>query len=323
MSFRGRTPRVAGAGVAAGVAWWAWRHERSPAVAAWAPGRGDQVRAGPLSVRTLGSADPVVLLLHGMIAAGNSFGAAYDRLAEVATLVVPDLLGFGGSMAIAGTADTAAHVRALDAALTALGLDRRPTIVAGHSMGGALALRWAAKHTSRVQAVVGFGAPLYRTRAEADDHVAAMGRMEALLSGDGMLPRTVCEWMCRHRTAASWIAVAARPELPVAVARSGVKHTWSSYTASMNGLIRDTGWPDAVASLHRAGIHVSLVAGSKDPVPVAGRAAELASAYSNISVVVHPDGEHGLPLTDPDWCRQLISGAIDVGLPTAGQSATY
>lgn len=35
-----------------------------------------------------------MVLLHGMVA-GNSFGAAYDALAEHATLVVPDLLGFG------------------------------------------------------------------------------------------------------------------------------------------------------------------------------------------------------------------------------------
>lgn len=32
-----------------------------------------------------------MVLLHGMVA-GNSFGAAYDALAEHATLVVPDLL---------------------------------------------------------------------------------------------------------------------------------------------------------------------------------------------------------------------------------------
>ncbi|MGI8721142.1 MAG: alpha/beta fold hydrolase [Geodermatophilaceae bacterium] len=75
---------------------------------------------------------------------------------------------------------------------------RPPTIVAGHSMGGALALRWAAEHTDRVRSVLTFGAPLYQARAEADEHVARMARMDALLAGDGPLPRAACAWICRH-----------------------------------------------------------------------------------------------------------------------------
>ncbi|MGI8530217.1 MAG: alpha/beta fold hydrolase, partial [Geodermatophilaceae bacterium] len=275
-------------GLAGGAATWGWRHQHSAAVAAWAPSSGHHQRAGPLQVRTLGSAEPVVLLLHGMIAAGNSFGAAYDALAQHATVVVPDLLGFGGSMHTTGPIDARAHSAALDAALTALQLDNRPTIVAGHSMGGALALRWAAEHTDRVRSVVTFGAPLYRDRVEADQHVTRMGRMEAVLAGDGPLPRAVCAWMCRHRTAASWIAAGYRSDLPIPVARSGVKHTWNTYTGSMNGLIRDTGWQTALAVLSRAGTPVTLAAGDADPVPVSGRAAELARAWPNVEVLRHP-----------------------------------
>ena len=298
------------AAAAAGAAWWSWRHQASRAVRVWVPGRGTSHRAGPLHVRVLGSSGPVVLLLHGMIAAGNSFGAAYDALAEDATLVVPDLLGFGASMATTALTDAAGHIAALDAALNALGLDQRPTIVAGHSMGGTLALRWAARHPNRVRSVFTFGAPLYCTRAEADEHVAAMGRMEALLSGDGPLPRAVCAKMCRYRTAASWIAVASRPDLPVPVARSGVKHTWSTYAGSLDGLIRDTGWLSALDVLASAGIPVTLAAGVGDPVPVPGRAAELADTWPNIKVLLHPDADHGLPLADAQWCRALIGTAI-------------
>lgn len=127
-----------------------------------------------------------------------------------------------------------------------------------------------------------FGAPLYRDRVEADQHVTRMGRMEAVLAGDGPLPRAVCAWMCRHRTAASRIAAGYRSDLPIPVARSGVKHTWNTYTGSMNGLIRDTGWQTALAVLGRAGTPVTLAAGDADPVPVSGRAAELARAWPNV-----------------------------------------
>lgn len=300
-------------GVSGWAGWWSWRHQHSPAVAAWAPGRGVERQAGPLRVRVLGSDGPVVLLLHGMVAAGNSFGAAYDRLAEHATVVVPDLLGFGGSMATTGPADAAAHLAALDDALAALELQNRPLVVAGHSMGGVLALRWAAHHSERVRAAVTFGAPLYLNRAEADEHIAGMGRMEALLAGDGPLPRAACAWMCRHRSAASWISVAYRPDLPVPVARAGVKHTWSTYSGSLSGLIRDTGWYQALNVLARADIPVTVAAGAIDPVPVPGRATALAGTWSSVRQVTHPDADHGLPLSDPQWCRRLIGDAVVAG----------
>ncbi len=324
MQFGRLVVQWAGLGLGAGVGWWTWRHGRSATVAAWAAGSGEQRRAGRLSVRTVGSGEPVILLLHGMIAAGNSFGAAYDELAEVATLVVPDLLGFGGSLQTSGRIDAAAHVRALDDALRVLGLDRQPTVVVGHSMGGGLAIRWAACHTDRVRAVVALGAPLYVNRVEADEHVAAMGRMEALLAGDGMPSRLLCAWMCRHRTLASWIAVAYRPDLPVPLARSGVRHTWATYSGSMDGLIRHDSWREALDRLARACIPVHLAAGVRDPVPVAGRAEELARSHPHITVAVHPYADHGLPMTDPEWCRRLIAGAMEGAmLPCPGFSGAW
>ncbi|TQN43106.1 pimeloyl-ACP methyl ester carboxylesterase [Blastococcus colisei] len=297
-------------GLAAACSWWALRHQRSLAVARWAPGRGRQRRAGPLHVRVLGSGEPVLLLLHGLAGAGNKFGAAYDELARAATVVVPDLLGFGGSMDVTGPADVQAHLAALDAALDALGLQDRPTVVSGHSMGGVLAIRWAAQHSQKVRSVLTFGAPLYLTRAEADAHIDAIGRMEALLAGDGPLPRAACAWMCRHRTLASWIAVADRPDLPVPVARSGVKHTWDTYSSAMDGLIRDDGWLPALDGLTR--VPLTLAAGQCDPVPVPGRAVELARTRPALRPVVHPEADHGLPFTHPDWCRQLIAEALTI-----------
>ncbi len=302
--------RSVGLGLAGCVTWWMWRHWQSAAVASWSPSAGRAIRAGNLRVRVLGSGTPVILLLHGMVSAGDSFGAAYDMLSKDATLVVPDLLGFGGSMETAVSTEASAHIAALDAVLSELRLQDRPVLVAGHSMGGVLALRWAAQHADRVLAVVTFGAPLYRDRVEADAHIRRMGRLEALLAGDGPLPRAACGWMCRHRTAASWLAAAYRPGLPISVARSGVKHTWMTYSGSFDGLIRDSAWESALETLQRANIPVTLVAGARDPVPVNGRAEQLAHSRPNISQLTHPDSDHGLPLTDPHWCRLLLARVL-------------
>lgn len=82
-------------GAAAG---WLIRHRSSRAVRCWRLGDGTHRIAGELSVRAMGDGDRAVILLHGLTASGDYFGAEYDRLADHAQLVIPDLLGFGRSL---------------------------------------------------------------------------------------------------------------------------------------------------------------------------------------------------------------------------------
>lgn len=295
--------------LAGGATVWGLWHARSSSVRRWQAGTGRSLRAGPLQVRVFGSGPSVVVLLHGMAAAGNCFGAAFDRLGRSARVVVPDLLGFGGSMVAPGPVTGDDHLAALDAMLRALAGE--PLVVAGHSMGGAVALRFAARHPGRVRAVVTLCAALYRDAAEADRRIAMMGPAEAVLAGDGPLPRKLCEWMCRYRTAAGWVAVAARPDLPVPVARAAVKHTWDSYRGAVDGLLRTPEWEPALHRLAAAGVPIILAEGRRDPVPVPGRAAEFAATTPSVRHLTHPDAAHLLPLSEGEWCATLIAEDFD------------
>lgn len=106
---------------------------------------------------------PVLLLLHGSGGAAHSFAPMLPALAAHATVVVPDLPGHGFTRGAAFDQLTLPALReALAALLAALKL-KAPVLVAGHSAGAALALRWALDAPdvrSAPHAVLGFAPSL-------------------------------------------------------------------------------------------------------------------------------------------------------------------
>lgn len=259
-------------------------------------------------MRDSGDGDAAVVLLHGLTGSGEAWSADYDVLADGRRLVVPDLLGFGGSLRERGDFSLDAHLCALDAMFTELGMDGLPLTVAGHSMGGVLALHWSARRAETTR-VVSFCAPLYRDRDEADTRIGQLGVLERLLALETPLSHHVCAWMCRHRRLAQWLAVASSPRTPVPVARRAALHSWESYLGGMNGLIRDNPWEMAVQRLNDRGVDVLLCEGAADGVPVPGRAEQLAKRHRTVRADRHPSAAHDLPLSDPGWCVDRLTSS--------------
>jgi pimeloyl-ACP methyl ester carboxylesterase len=319
MAGIGRPPATVLRGVASAgglaVAAWLVAHLRSPAVWAWRPGTGTYRRLGPLSVRVAGEGPRVFVLLHGLAGSGEVFGAAYDQLASHGRLAVPDLLGFGRSMDLdRQDFGLGAHLDALDEMLEALGPTDVPVTVAGHSMGGVLALCWAARRPAGIERVVTWGAPLYRDPAEARRHVPRTGWMARLFALESPLAQEACAWMCEHRALAAWLGVLLYPRLPVQLARQGVLHTWPAYRDAMNELVLRADWPAALRALDTAGVPVILAAGRRDRAPVPGRLHELAREHRHVRAIEHPTAGHDLPLADPAWCVRLLL-EVDAAIP--------
>jgi len=282
------------------------RRRRSATI--WRPPAGDHHRAGALAVRTLGATGSPVLLLHGLVASGVFWGAAYDGLAGQHRLVVPDLLGFGGSDRPDDGYGPDDHVEAVIGCLDALGIDE-PVVIGAHSLGCLIALRMAFSHPQRVAGVVGFGPPLYADRAGARARIGASGPMARLFALPGPVAEFSCGWLCDHHRMAARLAVLTHPRLPAAVAADAVEHNWTSYSQTLKKVILDGGAAEWLGTINAP---VQFVAGDRDRV-VDRRFLIHLRAAQRVAVEIWP-GRHDLPLVEPERCAATIADFLAVGI---------
>jgi pimeloyl-ACP methyl ester carboxylesterase len=309
--------------VAVGGAW-GLLHTTAPAVRAWRPPSGRYRRAGPLTVRTAGSGETAIVLLHGLPASGDTFGASFDALTCHGQLVVPDLLGFGRSQSqerVDFSLD--AHLDALDAMAAELRLDERRLVVAGHSLGGLVAWNWAARRAEQVDTVVTWCTPLFRSSGEARRRLNEKAPGLALIGLPGPISRVICTQLCTRRPhLTQWLYALVYPRVPVPLARQLTQHTWTSYAPAMNQIVLDERrWRASLHTLVQARVPVVHVTGARDVLAPPSVMRELGEDGQALTTVVHPTADHLLPLEHPDWCVDLLTAAIGDGAhpPTSAQ----
>lgn len=314
-----RSSRRGGCGVrqlttvfAAGGVAWMLVHCRSSAVLGWKSSSLARRRVGGLCCRVGGSGETGVLLLHGLVATGDVFGVAADVLATSRVVAVPDLLGFGHSLD-EDRADfgTEAHLAALDAVIAEV-LGARPLVIAAHSMGCTLALRWAGRHPDRVERVICIGAPIWPTRAAARRAIGGASPMSRALVVSEPIARYACALSCRHRTLSGWIAAAVAPRWPSPIARQASLHTWPAFHQAVEHQVLHGEWPALLARLDAAGVPVRLVWGDRDRVADRGYGARLADSMAHVTVQIIKGADHTLPTARPELIVELsgLSGGM-------------
>jgi magnesium chelatase accessory protein len=133
------------------------------------------VRVGPIDwhVQVAGRG-PVLLLLHGSGASAHSWAGLLPALAAHATVVAPDLPGHGFTTGAPYDALTLPRLRDSLADLVAALALPAPALVAGHSAGAALALRWALDAPEPPRAVLGFAPSLVPPPAQYGQWLAPL-----------------------------------------------------------------------------------------------------------------------------------------------------
>jgi pimeloyl-ACP methyl ester carboxylesterase len=120
-----------------------------------------------LHVVRRGAGDPIVFL-HGMGTGAATWARVMDLLADRFSVVAPDLLGHGASPIPDDPAEYTRDRTLVDIDDIVAGLDRPPVLV-GHSLGGYLALAYAATRPDALRGIVVLNTgPGYRDHAKRE-----------------------------------------------------------------------------------------------------------------------------------------------------------
>ena len=273
----------------------------------WHRGGGDVRRTDLLEYRVIerdpGAPARTFLLLHGIASTHHQFDSGWDSLAAHGTVLIPDLLGFGGSLDRSRRHFSLEdHLAAVDGVLRAVDPDAGELVVAGHSLGGALGLCVAARHAARTSSVTTWGAPLHSDAHEARAHVRSMGRINSMFGLDTRLAQVTCRLICRYPSIARPIYHRVRPKLPTDVLEGSMQHSWWSYVAAMRSIILDVPWLAAIDELGEAAVPVNITAGSDDTAVDHELMRAFASRIPTCSFDVLDGMDHDLPIAHPQLC---------------------
>jgi len=255
-----------------------------------------------LAVEEAGTGLPL-LLLHGFPLSSQMWEPVLPALAQVARVMTVDLRGFGGSDAPAAgySMDVLAEDIVALAEACRLGL----FALAGHSMGGYVALRVAARLPERLAALI-----LVDSRAEPDDEAARLRRQEAMarIAGggrgeflSGFLPKLVSADSLRR-------SPRLLEELH-GMAQGVGDHVLAGCLAGMRER------PDSRPLLSRLAVPLLAVVGEEDDLTPVACARAMAEAAPRGSLAVIPGAGHTPPVERPVATAEAMVGFLRTNLP--------
>lgn len=306
--------------VLAGLAWFTWRTARRIETYMPAAGRFVDVPGARLHVREAGSG-PAVLLVHGLGGQTAHFDyGVFETLARSHRVVAVDRPGSGHSLRAPGTpADIATQAAALASLIDTLGLER-PT-VAGHSLGGAIALALALEYPDKVGSLA-LVAPL----THVQDAPPAVFRALAIASP---MLRTLFAWTLatpgaisggKKVLAAVFAPEAAPRDFPV---RGGGMlslrpRQFLACAADMQALPGHM--PGQVARYGQLAVPTSVLYGREDALldwREHGQALADKVPGARLQLV---DGGHMLPVTQPQLVADFVAECAQLALPGAART---
>ena len=233
-----------------------------------------------------------LLLLHGAGSNGHAWHYQYEQLSNRHSPIALDLPGHGRSSGVEGLRSAEDYAAFTLAFLDALKLDS--LVIAGHSMGGAIAMELALRNPNRVKALV-----LIATAAKFDIpqqrldtwRAVTMGRISQPFNNDGYSPKTI----------------ATKPEI--------IREGWGEQIQT-DPRVR---WGDLVACsqvdlrdrIGRIAQPTLILAGADDAITPPAEAESIKSKIKGARLEVVPEAGHRLTTERPELVNAAIEKFLD------------
>lgn len=232
-----------------------------------------------------------ILLVHGFPLCREAWRAQIDALAATCRVVAPDLRGFGENPAKAeGVLTMDRFAGDLHALLK--GLETGPAVVAGHSMGGYVALAFARLFPSMLKGLV-----LVATRAGPDTPEAAAGR------------RATAE---KVRAEGTRIVVDAMASMMLAPGRTDPRVRGLMEGATKEGVIGAllgmAERADSAPMLGKISVPTLVVTGSADAIIPPAESEAMARAIPGAALEVIPGAGHLVAFEEPEAFNRVLEG---------------
>ena len=221
-------------------------------------------------------------------------------------VIALDLLGFGRSPKPSILKyDRDDHINYILGTLDKIGI-KTPITLVGHSMGALLALSLASKYPDRVSSLVLISMPIYKNAIQAKREITQSNIVPRFMYY-GPTARIICSAMCMLRPLAQILVPLYFKHVPKDVATDATRHTWFSYSRSMENIIENQ---DVLADLQKVNVPVLVVFGSQDAVAKTTNLEAIKICCKDIEVKLL-NATHQLPLEEPKQTAQFIKNMIE------------
>ncbi|CAN5760484.1 alpha/beta fold hydrolase [soil metagenome] len=244
---------------------------------------------------------PVVVLLHGFPLDRSLWSAQVAGLRDRYRVIVPDLRGHGDSPSPAGSYPMEAMADDIAGLLEALRIEES-VVLGGLSMGGYIALAFAAKYAERLR-----GLMLINTRAAADAPEAARGREELAKAVEqaGSADPVI------DRMAPKLFAKATRERRPEVVETVVDRMRRTTVEGTVGALLGMAIRPDRTADLARIPVPTLVLAGAEDQLIPIEESRQMVERLPEAELVVIPEAGHLAPLENPEATTSAILKFLD------------
>jgi pimeloyl-ACP methyl ester carboxylesterase len=252
----------------------------------------------------------VLLLLHGIGNSCQTWAGVIGRLAESHTVIAPDLLGHGNSDKPRGDYSLAAYANGMRDLLSVLDVEQ--ATVAGHSLGGGIALQFAYQFPERCQRLVLVGSGGLGPELSAGLRAATLPGAELVLGAltevAGPL-RLGFQALDRVGQVAGWQRVRDLAEAGDALLALKDVEARRAFLRTLRGVVDARG--QAVTALDRLylanAIPMLVIWGSRDPIVPAAHAETVRTLVPTARVEVFEGAGHWPHLDDADrFCDVLL-----------------